>query len=66
MVGQSRSRNPNQIPDVENIPKLIVDAFTGVLYRDDNLNAIRGVQVEAEWGPDTAEHTEVWILGQPK
>lgn len=66
VVGQSRSRYQNQTPDVENIPKLIVDAFTGVLYPDDNLNHVRGVQVEAEWGPDTAEHAEVWILGQPK
>lgn len=66
IVGQSRARYQNQIPDVENIPKLIVDAFTGILYPDDNLNYVRGVQVEAEWGPNSAEHAEVWILGQPK
>ena len=66
VVGQDRSRNQNQIPDVDNIPKLIVDALTGVLHPDDNLNSVRGVQVEAEWGPDAAEHAEVWILGQPK
>ena len=66
VVGQSRGRHQEQTPDVENIPKLIVDAFTGVLYSDDNLNFIHGVQVEAEWGPDTVEHTEVWILGKPK
>ena len=64
--GARSQRMQNQIPDVDNIPKLIVDAFTGILYRDDNLNSIRGVQVEAEWGPDAAEHAEVWILGQPK
>ena len=38
VVGQGRSRNQNQIPDVDNIPKLIVDAFTGI-YPDDNLNS---------------------------
>ncbi len=41
-----RSRDlPKQVPDVENIPKLIVDAFTGLLYDDDNLHHVRGVQV---------------------
>ncbi len=60
-----RSRDlPKQVPDVENIPKLIVDAFTGLLYEDDNLNHVRGVQVEAEWGEE--ERTEVWIYGQPR
>jgi len=37
IVGGSRDK-PRQVPDVENIPKLIIDAFTGVLYDDDNLN----------------------------
>ena len=50
-------------PDVENIPKLIVDAFTGTLYPDDNLDYVRGVQVEAVFGPDEQEHTEIWIYG---
>ena len=60
-----RSRDlPKQVPDVENIPKLIVDAFTGLLYEDDNLHHVRGVQVEAEWGE--GEQTEVWIYGQPR
>jgi len=63
VVGQSRGRYFMQIPDVENIPKLIVDAFTGVLYPDDNLHYVRGVQVEAEWGPDDEERAEVWIFG---
>lgn len=66
VVGQGRSTRRGQVPDIENIPKLIVDAFTGILYPDDNLNFVRGVQVEAEWGPDAAEQAEVWILGQPK
>lgn len=65
-VGESRGRWARQIPDVENIPKLIVDAFTGLLYHDDNLNHVRGVQVEAGWGPDEQERAEVWIFGLPK
>ena len=51
---------------MENIPKLIVDAFTGLLYPDDNLHHVRGVQVEADWVPDGQELLEVWIYGQPK
>jgi Holliday junction resolvase RusA-like endonuclease len=66
IVGESRGRWARQIPDVENIPKLIVDAFTGLLYPDDNLNHVRGVQVEADWGPDDQERAEVWIFGLPK
>lgn len=66
VLGDSRSRHYRQVPDVENIPKLIVDAFTGLLYPDDNLHYVRGVQVEAEWGPDEREQAEVWIYGHPK
>lgn len=66
IVGESRGQWARQIPDVENIPKLIVDAFTGVLYHDDNLNHVRGVQVEVGWGPDDQERAEVWIFGLPK
>ena len=66
IVGESRGRWARQIPDVENIPKLIVDAFIGLLYPDDNLNHVRGVQVEADWGPDDQERAEVWIFGLPK
>jgi Holliday junction resolvase RusA-like endonuclease len=66
VVGQSRSARKGQVPDIENIPKLIVDAFTGILYPDDNLNYVRGIQVEAAWGPDANGHAEVWIPGQPK
>ncbi len=65
-VGQGRGTRRGQVPDIENVPKLIVDAFTGILYPDDNLNSVRGIQVEAEWGPDAAEQAEVWILAQPK
>jgi Holliday junction resolvase RusA-like endonuclease len=65
VVARSRDK-PGQVPDVENIPKLVVDAFTGLLYPDDNLHHVRGVQVEAEWGPDAQERTEIWIYGRPK
>ncbi|MBN1978535.1 MAG: RusA family crossover junction endodeoxyribonuclease [Anaerolineae bacterium] len=65
VVARSRDK-PGQVPDVENIPKLIVDAFTGLLYPDDDLHHVRGVQVEAEWGPDEQERTEVWIYGLPE
>ena len=64
VMGQSRRKK--QGPDVENIPKLIVDAFTGILYVDDNLDYVRGVQVEAIFGLDEQEHTEVWIYGCKK
>jgi Holliday junction resolvase RusA-like endonuclease len=55
------SRYAFQVPDVENIPKRIVDAFTGLLYPDDNLHRVPGVQVETEWGPDAQQRTEIWI-----
>ncbi len=61
VVGNRRRRKVG--PDVENIPKLIVDAFIGVLYPDDNLDYVRGVQVEAVFGLDDQECTEVWIYG---
>jgi Holliday junction resolvase RusA-like endonuclease len=49
-VAESRGKWQYQVPDVENIPKLIVDAFTRLLYLDDNLHHVRGVQVEAKLG----------------
>jgi Holliday junction resolvase RusA-like endonuclease len=61
VVGNRRKRKVG--PDVKNIPKLIVDAFTGILYPDDNLDYVRGIQVEAIFGPDDQEGTEVWIYG---
>ncbi len=51
---------------MDNIAKQIVEAFREFLYQDDNMNYVRGVQVEAEWGPDDREQAEVWIYGQPK
>ncbi|HHY87794.1 MAG TPA: RusA family crossover junction endodeoxyribonuclease [Chloroflexi bacterium] len=65
VVARSRVRFTGQIPDVENIPKLIVDAFTGVLYPDDDIRYVRGVQVEAVISPDEENLTEVWIYGMP-
>jgi Holliday junction resolvase RusA-like endonuclease len=65
-LNESRGKWQHQVPDVENIPKLIVDAFTGLLYPDDNLHHVRGVQVEANWVPDGQEQLEVWIFGYPK
>ena len=65
-VAASRGRYAYQIPDVENIPKLIVDAFTVVLYPDDNLKYVRGVLVEAELSADETEYAEVWIYDGPK
>lgn len=62
IVGESRKRKLG--PDVENIPKLIVDAFTGHLYEDDNLAHVRGVQVEATFGRNEEEFAEVWIYGK--
>jgi len=64
VIGESRRRK--QGPDVKNIPKLIVDAFTGILFPDDNLDYVRGIQVEAIFGPDEQEHTEVRIYGISK
>jgi Holliday junction resolvase RusA-like endonuclease len=66
VVARSRGRFPRQVPDVENIPKLIVDAFTGLLYPDDNIHFVRAVQVEAQFGPDDQEQSEIWIFGMPK
>ncbi|MDD5367867.1 MAG: RusA family crossover junction endodeoxyribonuclease [Anaerolineaceae bacterium] len=66
IVNKSRGQVVRQIPDVENIPKLIVDAFTGLLYPDDHIHHVRGVQVEAEFGPDGLECAEVWIYGKRK
>ncbi|MBN1580156.1 MAG: RusA family crossover junction endodeoxyribonuclease [Anaerolineae bacterium] len=66
VVGESRGKRKRQVPDVENIPKLILDALTRHLYPDDNLHYVRGVQVEAKWGRDEDEMAEVWIYGKAK
>jgi Holliday junction resolvase RusA-like endonuclease len=66
IVGERRGLWNRQVPDVENMPKLIVDAFSGHLYPNDNLHHVRGVQVEASWGPDDQEKAEIWIYGYLK
>ena len=66
VLARSRGSKVKQVPDVENIPKLIVDAFSGILYPDDNLHYVRAVQVEAEFSRDEQEKTEVWIYGTPR
>jgi hypothetical protein len=54
---------PHQRPDVENVAKLVTDAFTGYLYEDDDLRFVCGVQSECFGVPDdSAERTEVWIF----
>jgi hypothetical protein len=58
-------RRTQSASDGRRTSKLIVDAFTGLLYEDNDLHRVRGVQVEAEWEPDEWEQTEVWIYGQP-
>lgn len=65
VVAASRGRRIRNNVDVENIPKLIVDAFTGVLYPDDDIRYVRGVQVEAVFGDDDDECLDVWIFGKP-
>lgn len=56
-----------QRPDVENVAKVITDAFTGYLYEDDDLRFVAGVQAEC-FGVDSIgdEHTSVWIYAAPE
>jgi hypothetical protein len=61
VVGESRGKWARNVPDVENMPILVVDTFTGTLYFDDNLNHVRAVQVEAVRGPDDHEALEGYI-----
>jgi Holliday junction resolvase RusA-like endonuclease len=64
-IASTRTLWAKQIPDIENIPKLIVDAFTGLLYPDDNILYVRGVQIEGEVNQNGENATEVWIFGMP-
>jgi len=63
--------------DIENVPKLIIDAFSKgivdrdeslhanlVLYSDDDLEHARAFQVEADFSSDGTNSTEVWIYGK--
>lgn len=63
---QRRTTVPRQRPDVENVAKLITDAFTGYLYEDDDLRFVCAVQSECFGVPDdVSERTEVWIFAVP-
>lgn len=63
--------------DIENIPKLIIDAFSRemiyrdksryasvCLYPDDDLRYVRCVQINADFSDDGTNATEVWIFGK--
>jgi len=62
--------------DIENVPKLIIDAFSGEqidkdkssypkvrLYPDDVLEHVRAVQIEGKFS-NNRDNTEVWIFGK--
>jgi len=64
--------------DLENVPKLIIDAFSGwqidrdrstypkvEIYKDDHLRWVRVIQIEGEFTRDE-ENTEVWVFGRKK
>jgi hypothetical protein len=71
-------RNPLKRPlDIENVPKLIVDAFSSKqiekdeshysktgLYADDDLKHVRAVQIEGRFSDNRSDNTEVWIFGK--
>ena len=63
---QSRIPKKRRIPDIENIPKLIVDAFRGILFDDDNWRFVRAVQAEGLWIDEDDERTDVWIYRLPE
>lgn len=61
-----RTEVERQRPDVENVAKLITDAFTGYLYEDDDLRFVCGVQSECFGvGNSSPERTDVWIFAVP-
>ena len=63
---KGRTVPSNQRPDVENVAKLITDAFIGYLYEDDDLRFVCGIQSECFGIPDTStERTEVRIFAVP-
>jgi Holliday junction resolvase RusA-like endonuclease len=53
-----------QEPDVENVPKLVIDAFTGYLYPDDNINYVRAVHVCGQWseGPGASTGVKIYAM----
>lgn len=71
-----RNRFKSRIPDLENVPKLIVNAFSGRLIDDDNseypeveiyenddLRWLRVIHIEGDFAKDN-DGTEVWIFGK--
>jgi hypothetical protein len=63
--------------DIENVPKLIIDAFSsGImekdessyrkigLYSDDDLRHVRALQIEGKLNRNGTNTTEVWIFGK--
>lgn len=63
--------------DIENVPKLIIDAFSSgiickdkslyeevALYPDDDLTHVRAFQIEGDLSDDRTNNTEVWIFGK--
>lgn len=53
--------NKHPGPDVDNIPKLVVDAFTGWLYPDDNMDHVGAIHVSGEWADGDPPSTTVAI-----
>jgi len=64
--------------DIENVPKLIIDTFSGEqidrdnsiynqmrIYPDDTLKYVRAIQVEGDFTYDE-DNTEVWVFGKKK
>ena len=64
--------------DLDNVPKLIIDAFSGKqidldrsayrkmkIYRNDTLRWIRSIQIEGKF-TNGKDKTEVWIYGKNK
>lgn len=73
-VERSRFERPL---DIENVPKLIIDAFSSEqvdkdksrysqirLYPDDTLKHVRVVQMEGKFSDNGRNNTEVWIFGK--
>jgi len=71
-------RSPFERPlDIENVPKLIIDAFSSEqidkdksryrntgLYPDDDLKHVRAFQIEGKFSNNGRNNTEVWIFGK--
>jgi hypothetical protein len=75
-IGINRSSSERPL-DIENVPKLIIDAFSsGIirkdksrytklsLYPDDDLKHVRAFQIEGRFNNEGMNNTEVWIFGK--